>query len=302
MSTIAKWLSRALGAPGTDHALSIPSPTITYKTTVMGTDGSTPFDPDKPISFLDTAGRHMSDTSFFAALQAGQQAEPRMLPDGKQAMVLVRASVAPGAATASAANGATSAPTDDVSIGKPLPPFSLRLMDGSATDASLLSGAPALVSVFYDGCDAFIDELHALNAFRESHPEMHYLAITFNDAATSKSFVERTRFKWPVACGAGDYVKNTLAVRAYPTSYLLDAAGQIVAIHSGAIPYSIFGNSQQSTVTRHGNVTTVKEIKISESSVSYAPATANAIVHAQTHWLEQWMAQHLPETERSATL
>ena len=129
----------------------------------------------------------------------------------------------------------------------------------------------------------------------------HYLAITFNDSATSKSFVERNRFEWPVACGAGDYVKKTLAVRAFPTFYLLDAAGQIVAIHSGAIPYSIFGSSEQSTVTRNGNVTTVNEIKISTSSATSAPATANAIVRAQTHWLEQWMAQHLPETKHPAT-
>lgn len=75
----------------------------------------------------------------------------------------------------------------------------------------------------------------ALNAYAAQHPDLHALAITFDDAKTAHTSVDKRHFRWPVAYG-GQALMDKLQVRDYPTLPLLDTQGRQLATRSGGIP------------------------------------------------------------------
>ncbi|HET6586453.1 MAG TPA: TlpA disulfide reductase family protein [Oleiagrimonas sp.] len=158
----------------------------------------------------------------------------------------------------------------NIDMGKPLPRFSLPLVSGGKTNPASIKGATTLVDFFFSGCAGCIEELPALNAYAASHPHMHFLAITYDDANTAKIFVNKRHFAWPVAYNGQAYL-DQLKVSVYPTLLLLDANGDVRAMHIGSMPFD-------SPPPSNGKL---------------AMPDVKAIKTSQVKWLDHWVGQHM---------
>lgn len=166
-----------------------------------------------------------------------------------------------------------------LTVGKPLPSFTLPLIDGGKANDGALRGAPTLVDFFFADCIACIQELPAMNTYIAQHPKMHFLAITYDDAKTAKAFVSKHHFVWPVAYAGQSYV-DRLNIRAYPTLLLLDANGRLLATHMGGIPIATMSIG-------------------AALGLSGTTATNDAkATNSQRAWLAHWVKQGLAPPSR----
>lgn len=166
-----------------------------------------------------------------------------------------------------------------LTVGQPLPAFTLPLTHGGKVSSTALRGAPTLVDFFFADCVACIEELPAMNAYIAQHPEMHFLAITYDDAKTATAFVAKRHFAWPVAYAGQAYV-DKLSVRAYPTLLLLDAKGRLLAMHMGGIPIE------------------TASIGAALGLSGTDPTTDAKAEKSQHAWLEHWVKQGLASKTR----
>jgi cytochrome oxidase Cu insertion factor (SCO1/SenC/PrrC family) len=113
-----------------------------------------------------------------------------------------------------------------------LPKFALRDLAGKrVTDASL-RGKPTLISFYFAQCVPCILEVGPLNGYAAKHPEMNFLAVTFDEPEVARAFVARYKFAWRVLPDARDFV-DRVRVKNYPTMALFDANGRLLGTRRG---------------------------------------------------------------------
>jgi thiol-disulfide isomerase/thioredoxin len=113
-----------------------------------------------------------------------------------------------------------------------LPTFDLKTLDGKRLRNADLAGRPTLVNFFFETCVPCIKEAPALNAFARRHPELNYLAVTFDSQADARRFVQQRKFTWPVLADAGTFIQAA-GIRGYPTYLLIAADGRVLGRGSG---------------------------------------------------------------------
>lgn len=91
---------------------------------------------------------------------------------------------------------------------------------------------PTLVSFYFSECAPCIDEIPQLNAFKQQHPEVDVVALTFDDEGISKSFVAKFGLSWPIVAGAEDLITR-FGVKIYPSFALLNGDGNLVKVTTG---------------------------------------------------------------------
>ncbi len=202
-------------------------------------------------TYKDAKGHAITEQAFNAAVKQGRTFSVDHGGDNFQFTLL-----APGAKAGSDAKAAASS----LKVGQALPGFQLPLVQGGQAHAAALDGRPTLVDFFFADCIGCIEELPALNAYMAKHPDMHFLAITFDDAKTAKAFVEQRHFAWPVAYD-GKPVFKQLEIHAAPTMLLLDAKGRFLASHTGSIPVSVNASAKQAPSTPSASDTKTVQLK-----------------------------------------
>lgn len=115
--------------------------------------------------------------------------------------------------------------------GQPLPAFRLTDLDGRVIDNAALRGHVTLVNFFFATCAPCIQETPALTAYAKAHPQMHVLAVTFDDAKTARDYVATRHFSWPVLVDGMPFTQ-AMGVNAYPQLALVGADGRLLAIRS----------------------------------------------------------------------
>ena len=108
-----------------------------------------------------------------------------------------------------------------------LPRVELTDLAGKRIRGADLAEKPTLMNFFFAECAPCIREVPAFNAFRRKHPELNYLAVTFDDAKTAQAFVKQHSLEWPVAVDAAKFL-DAAGVKAYPTYLLLSAGGEVL--------------------------------------------------------------------------
>lgn len=116
--------------------------------------------------------------------------------------------------------------------GDAFPPFELPSLQHGVQRSSDLRGHYTLVSFFFAECAPCMAEVPTLNAYAHEHGDMHVLAITFEDAATARQFVQRHGLSWPVLYD-GVALTDTLGVGTYPTLMLIDPSGHVAGAAIG---------------------------------------------------------------------
>ncbi|HEX6398356.1 MAG TPA: TlpA disulfide reductase family protein, partial [Steroidobacteraceae bacterium] len=103
-----------------------------------------------------------------------------------------------------------------------IPPFDLKDLDGRRVTSASLKGKPTLVSFFFATCLPCILEVEPINRYAASRPQMNFLAVTFDEPAEARAFVERFGLRWRVVPDARDFI-DRMRVKQYPLMALFDA-------------------------------------------------------------------------------
>ena len=116
--------------------------------------------------------------------------------------------------------------------GDAFPPFQLPSLQGGTTRSSDLRGRYTLISFFFAECAPCMAEVPTLNAYARAHGDMHFLAITYEDASSARQFVAQHGLTWPVLHD-GTALTDTLGIGIYPTLMLIDPAGRVAGAAVG---------------------------------------------------------------------
>jgi cytochrome c biogenesis protein CcmG/thiol:disulfide interchange protein DsbE len=135
-------------------------------------------------------------------------------------------------ASAPVAAGAPSA-----QVGSEAPDFALQTVDGGTLALSDLHGTPVVVNFWATWCPPCRAEIPALEAaHRDLGGEVVVLGVDVGEGAgVVGDFVDEVGVTYPVALDADQGVARTYRVRAFPTTYFIDARGVIVDVHAGPL-------------------------------------------------------------------
>ena len=177
----------------------------------------------RKITFLDMDGKAVTEEQFMA-LPGSFNIEKHKNADGTVDMVLRRndPNEKPKLAAAPVA----------LKVGDTLPAFALKGLDGQVVNSKSLRGRYSVLSFYFAECGPCIHEVPQLNALAKAHPEMGFLALTFDSKGDAKAFVRERKLEWPVAAEADIYIK-TLKVKSYPLLLVVGPDAKVVAMRTG---------------------------------------------------------------------
>ena len=176
--------------------------------------------PEVRMAYRDLQCQPVSFDGFAEAMHApGAHADVDRSPDGTSLTMTVRL------------RGNVSCPSPYPSV-TDMPPFALKDLAGKRVTHESLRGKPTLVSFFFSTCQPCILEVEPLNRFAAARPQMNFLAVTFDEAAEARQFVQRFGVKWRVVADARDFV-DQVRIKQFPTLALFDANGRLLGMKKG---------------------------------------------------------------------
>jgi thiol-disulfide isomerase/thioredoxin len=175
------------------------------------------------ITLLDMYGKAVTEEQFMA-LPGSFNVEKHKNADGTIDMVLRRndPNEKPKPAAAPVA----------LKVGDTLPEFALKGLDGQIVNSKSLRGRYSVLSFYFAECGPCIHEVPQLNALAKAHPDMGFLALTFDSMGDAKAFVQKRKLEWPVLAEADIYIKS-LKVKSYPLLLVVGPDAKVVAVRSG---------------------------------------------------------------------
>jgi len=178
------------------------------------------FAPGAQFSWRDLACQPVKFDDFAAGMrEEGAHADVDRSADGRRITMTVRKRGMPACAS----------PYPPVTQ---LPPFDLRDLAGRRVTSASLRGKPTLINFFFSTCVPCILEVRPLNEFAASRPTMNFLAVTFDEPETARTFAQRFGFRWRIVPDAGDFI-DRVRVKNYPMMALFDAQGRLLGTRNG---------------------------------------------------------------------
>jgi cytochrome oxidase Cu insertion factor (SCO1/SenC/PrrC family) len=180
------------------------------------------FGPQVQLVYRDLSCKALSFEEFATAMQQpGLTSEVVRAPDGGAATMTLHR------------RGGTSCPSPYGRITR-MPEFDLPDLAGKRVTSAGLLGKPTLVNFYFATCKPCILEVGPLNAFAASRKDLNFLAITFDEPAEARAFVQRYKFKWRVVPDARDFI-DRMTVNRYPMMALFDAQGRLLGTRAGGV-------------------------------------------------------------------
>jgi thiol-disulfide isomerase/thioredoxin len=176
--------------------------------------------PEVRMAYRDLSCKSVDFEGFKAGMQApGAHADVERAVDGSAVTLTV------------ILRGAITCPSSYPPI-TAIPPFDLQDLAGKRVTSAGLRGKPTLVSFFFSTCVPCILEVEPLNRYAAAHPQMNFLAMTFDEAEVARTFVKRFDLHWRVVPDARDFV-DRMRVKQYPLMALFDAQGRLLGTRRG---------------------------------------------------------------------
>jgi peroxiredoxin len=164
----------------------------------------------------------MTFAAFSEAMQAeGVKSEVERAVDGSSVTLTVRRS----------GGSSCSSPYAPVTE---MPPFDMRDLAGKRVTSRGLKGKPTLINFYFATCVPCILEVGPINGYAKAHPEMNFLAVTFDEAPVARAFVDRYQFRWRVVPDARDFI-DRMKVKQYPMMALFDSSGRLLGTRRGGV-------------------------------------------------------------------
>ncbi|MFZ6029709.1 MAG: TlpA family protein disulfide reductase [Chloroflexota bacterium] len=126
--------------------------------------------------------------------------------------------------------------TNAPGIGEPAPDFELADLSGERRRLSELRGKPVLLNFWATWCGPCTLEMPVFQHYSERYPDLQVVAVNANEPAeTVEAFAEKWGLTFHILLDTTDSVNQRYQVFALPTTYFLDAEGQVRAVHSGSL-------------------------------------------------------------------
>lgn len=185
------------------------------------------------VSYADIQGKALSFADFLAQVKGGQSWGMTKTSLDSSVKFQIQKKLT---AEEVAALREKEAAAFKVKAGQPLPDFLLTGLDGKLHDKGTLAGKYSVISFFFEACAPCIAEVPALNKFRELHPELNLVAVTFDDKAKAQRFMDRHKLNWPVLIESRAF-NQRLGINSYPSFVVLDPKGRFLGFRQmGQVP------------------------------------------------------------------
>ena len=189
------------------------------------------------LTYRSQECRPLSFAEFAAAMRTdGTTSEVTRAPDGSAAAATLHR------------KGAPSCPSPFAPITE-MPAFDLKDLDGQRVTSASLRGKPTLMNFYFAQCKPCILEVGPLNKFAAARKDLHFLAVTFDEPAEARVFVQRFHFGWRVVPGAREFI-DRMAVNRYPMMALFDAHGRLLGLRAGGVKDELEAATLGPTLTR----------------------------------------------------
>lgn len=127
-----------------------------------------------------------------------------------------------------------------LAVGRPLPDFSLPLLQGGTVTAAQLRGKPAIVNFWASWCGPCQEEMPALDDLAR-RGGAHVLAVNWQEhPAVARDFVTRNGYRLTVALDESGDLYAAWGFRVLPTSVVTDAEGRVCGVYEGALDRETF--------------------------------------------------------------
>ncbi|HEX7641745.1 MAG TPA: TlpA disulfide reductase family protein [Burkholderiaceae bacterium] len=184
-------------------------------------------DESAQIQYQDEQGKSLDDMGFFAEVAHGKSFGARKSKEGGILKATLYLESKEQAQAASKSDPYTVKP------GQTFPAYRLRQLAGGSVGSKQFAGHTTLLNFYFAECGPCRGEIAELNALAASHPEMKFLAVTFDSAGDARKFVKETKFEWNIAADAVSFI-NKIGIKSYPTFALIGADGKLLAIKQRA--------------------------------------------------------------------
>lgn len=128
-------------------------------------------------------------------------------------------------------------PNEGVSIGRQLPYAEFTTGRGERVSVEDLRGSPAVINFWATWCAPCREEIPVLQAAHAARQDqgLSFLAVTDELPTTVRPFMDRLDMTLPVWYDPGGKAGKLYAIQSIPQTFFLNAAGEIVARHVGAL-------------------------------------------------------------------
>lgn len=118
-------------------------------------------------------------------------------------------------------------------VGQSLPPFLLEDLNGNVIQLEDIHGKPMVLNLWFTTCKPCIAEIPSLNKIKNMYKDdVVFLAMTFNDPAAVKKFLDKHPFDFAIIPSAENYINELTA--SFPTTLFIDKSGKIRDVVMGA--------------------------------------------------------------------
>lgn len=123
-------------------------------------------------------------------------------------------------------------------VGKAVPDFSARTLDGEPVSDESLAGKAVIVNFWNTWCAPCIEELPALKAFYKQHaddPDFTMVGIVRDDTKSAvRGEVVDEKIRWTIAMDPGSKAALAFGTRGQPETFAISPDGFVVGAQIGA--------------------------------------------------------------------
>jgi cytochrome c biogenesis protein CcmG, thiol:disulfide interchange protein DsbE len=123
--------------------------------------------------------------------------------------------------------------TNNKMIGKALPDFTFKDIDGKVVKLADLKGKPIILNLWFIECPPCIAEMPTLNAIKDryANTDIQFLSITYESKEKVKKFLQKTNMNYRIIPSIGNYYK--FLDSNFPQTIFVNRNGIITDVQNG---------------------------------------------------------------------